>query len=180
MENVSAFIGIVFGLTTILTVLLFYKASNFSRTVLYVLCGWLLFQAFISLSGFYEVTDTLPPRFILAVLPPLILIAFLFFTKNGKQFIDGLDNKTLTFLHVIRIPVEIVLLWLFLEDAVPELMTFEGRNFDILSGITAPVIWYFGFVKNKLSQKVILLWNFICLGLLLNIVIHKRVDSYRT
>lgn len=50
-------------------------------------------------------------------------------------------------------------------------MTFEGRNLDILAGISAPFIYYFGFVKNQLSNKVILVWNFICIGLLLNIVV---------
>jgi len=75
-------------------------------------------------------------------------------------------------LHIIRVPVELVLLWLSINKAVPQLMTFEGRNFDMLSGITAPFIFYFGFVKNKLSKKILLAWNFICLALLLNIVIN--------
>jgi hypothetical protein len=48
-------------------------------------------------------------------------------------------------------------------------MTFEGRNFDIISGITAPIIYYFVFIKSK-SQSLLLLWNFVCLGLLINIV----------
>lgn len=50
-------------------------------------------------------------------------------------------------------------------------MTFEGRNFDILSGLTAPIIFYFGFVTKQLDRKVILIWNFICLALLINIVV---------
>lgn len=49
-------------------------------------------------------------------------------------------------------------------------MTFEGRNFDILSGLTAPVVYYFGFIKKGLNKKLILVWNLICLGLLINIV----------
>lgn len=177
MENLPSFISIVFGLTAILTVLLFYKAANYSRVVLYVLCGWLLLQTVISLSGFYTVTDTLPPRLALAAGPMFIGIALLFFTTKGKQFIDGLDIKTLTLLHTIRIPVEVVLFWLYMESMVPELMTFEGRNFDILSGFTAPIIWYFGFVKKNLSPKIILIWNFICLGLLLNIVINAILSA---
>jgi hypothetical protein len=51
-------------------------------------------------------------------------------------------------------------------------MTFEGRDFDIVSGITAPVIYYFVFVKKTLSKKILLAWNFICLALLLNIVLN--------
>ncbi len=172
MENLPQFIGLVFGLTTILTVILFYKAANYSRTVLVIICCWLLLHAFISLTGFYTITDTLPPRLALAVAPMIIGIVLLFITTKGKLFIDSLDNKTLTLLHTIRIPVEVVLFWLYLENKIPQLMTFEGRNFDIIAGFTAPLIWYFGYVKNNLSPKIILIWNFICLGLLLNIMVN--------
>ena len=177
MENLPLFLSIVFGLTTLLTVLFFYKAANSSRIVLLLLLGWLLLHGVISVSGFYTVTNNMPPRLALAVTPMFIGIALLFITANGKVFIDKLDAKTLTFLHVIRIPVELVLFGLFLEGKIPEFMTFEGRNFDIIAGITAPFVWYFGFVKNKLSPKIILIWNFICLGLLLNIVINAILSA---
>jgi hypothetical protein len=131
----------------------------------------LVLQTFIGLSGFYTVTDSIPPRFMLLVLPPMLFIIGLFATKKGRQYIDGLDAKTLTILHTIRIPVEMVLFWLFVNKSVPELMTFEGRNFDILSGLTAPIIFYFGFVTKQLDRKAILIWNFICMGLLVNIVV---------
>jgi hypothetical protein len=171
MENLPAYISIVFGLTTILTVVAFYKATNKSKATLIILLTWLVLQTFIGLSGFYTVTDSIPPRFMLLVLPPMLFIIGLFATKKGRQYIDGLDAKTLTILHTIRIPVEIVLFWLFINKSVPELMTFEGRNFDILSGLTAPIIFYFGFVTKQLDRKAILIWNFICMGLLVNIVV---------
>jgi hypothetical protein len=63
-----------------------------------------------------------------------------------------------------------VLFWLYANHAVPEAMTFNGRNFDILSGLSAPFIYYFGFVKKTLGRKAILAWNLICLALLLNVV----------
>jgi len=66
----------------------------------------------------------------------------------------------------------VILLNLSMQKLVPQLMTFEGRNFDIISGITAPLVYYFGFVKPKLGRKTLLVWNFICLALLLNIVIN--------
>ena len=128
-------------------------------------------------TGFFTVTDTIPPRFVLLVGPPLLFILFLFLTRQGKQFIDSLDLKTLTLLHLIRIPVELVLFWLFLHQAIPQLMTFEGRNFDIISGLTAPLVYYFGFVKKILSPRIILLWNFVCLGLLFNIVINAILSA---
>ncbi len=177
MENLPAYISIVFGLTTILTVGLFYKASNNSKATLIILLSWLVLQTFIGLSDFYIITTTIPPRFVLLVIPPLLIITVLFSTSKGKQYINNLDIKTLTLLHVIRIPVEIVLYWLYLNKTIPELMTFEGRNFDMLSGLTAPIVFYFGFIKNRLERKIILIWNFICLGLLINIVVNAILSA---
>lgn len=177
MEQLPAYISIVFGLTAILTVWLFYKAANHSKRTLIVLLTWLALQAAIGLSGFYTITDTIPPRFLLLALPPFLLIIGLFVTSKGRQYIDRLDIKTLTILHTIRIPIELVLLWLFVNKAVPALMTFEGRNFDILSGLTAPFIFYFGFINKRLNSKLILLWNFICLGLLLNIMVSAFLSA---
>ena len=177
MEILPTYISIVFGLTTILTVGLFYRATNNSKITLPILLTWLALQAFIGLSGFYTMTDTIPPRFLLLVLPPILFITGLFATSKGRQFIDSLDIKTLTILHTVRILVEIVLFWLFVNKTVPQLMTFEGRNFDILSGLTAPVIFYFGFIRKQLDRKIILIWNFICLGLLINIVANAVLSA---
>lgn len=177
MENLPAYISILFGLTTILTAWLFYKAAGNSKPVLLIILIWLAVQAFIARSGFYTVTDTLPPRFLLLVLPPFLGIAGLFMSPKGRKFIDSLDLKNLTILHTIRIPVEIVLFFLFTYKAVPELMTFEGRNFDILSGITAPVIFYFAFINKQLDRKIVLIWNIICLVLLINIVCNAILSA---
>lgn len=170
MENLPVYISIVFGLTTLLTVYFIYKASHYSKPVLAMIAGWLAIQSLVAYSGFYTITNTVPPRFLLLVLPPLAFIVLLFFTKRGKRFIDSLDIKTLTLLHSIRIPVEIILLWLFLQKTIPQIMTFEGRNFDIISGISALLIYYFGFIRKTLNKKWIIAWNFLCLALLINIV----------
>ncbi len=177
MENLPFYIPLIFGLTTILTVIFFYKASNYSKATLLILLSWLTIQALVGLSGFYKVTDTIPPRFLLLILPPLLLIIGLFSTSKGRQFVDRLDGKTLTILHVVRIPVEIVLFWLFVNQTIPELMTFEGRNYDILSGLTAPIFFYFGYITKQLDRKIILIWNFICLGLLMNIVANAILSA---
>ena len=171
METVSPYISLFFGATTLLTVFFFYRAANNSRLTLFVLSGWLLLQAIIGLSGFYTVTDRMPPRLMLLLLPPIIFIAVLFLSPAGKKYLADLNIKTLTILHIVRIPVEVVLLFLLLHKAIPKGMTFEGHNFDIISGITAPLVYYFGLMRNQLNTKIILVWNFICLGLLINIVV---------
>ena len=172
MENLPFYIVLVFGLTVLLSFLLFYKATNQSKAFAIVAISWVILQSFVGLSGFYQTTNVMPPRVALLGLPPFVAILLLFLTAKGRKFIDNLEVKKLTLFHIIRIPVEFVLFWLFIQKAVPELMTFEGRNFDILSGLTAPLIYYFGFIQNKISKQLIIVWNFICLGLLINIVVN--------
>jgi hypothetical protein len=170
MESMPLYVSLALALTTVLTCWLFYKASRYSKTVLVILITWLIIQAVIGLTGFYQDASVLPPRFLLAIGPPMLLIVLLFFTGWGRRFIDSLNLETLTLLHIIRIPVEIVLFWIFLHKGIPEVMTFEGRNLDIISGITAPVIYYLGFVSGRLWPRTILAWNLLCLALLVNIV----------
>jgi hypothetical protein len=170
MENLPISISIFFGLTTLLTVYLFYKSTRSSKLVLVIIVMLLSLQSIIASTGFFTITDATPPRFLLLVLPSLVLIILLFIISGGRKFMDRLDIKTLTLLHVIRIPVEIVLFFLFLQKAIPGIMTFEGRNFDILSGLTAPLIFYFGFVRKSIARQWIIAWNFLCLALLINIV----------
>ena len=176
MENVPAYLGVVFGLTTGLAVWFFTKAAHGSGRVLGLLLAWLLLQGGLALGGFYTVTNTLPPR-LLALAPPLLVVAALWLTAWGRSFRDGLRLETLTLLHLVRIPVELVLYGLFLHRAVPQLMTFEGRNWDILAGLSAPIVYYLAFRRRVLGPRGLLLWNFACLGLLLNIVVNALLSA---
>lgn len=172
MPGLPVYISAIFVATTLLTVWLFYLAAGKSRLALLIPFGWLAFQGAVGSTGFYNVTDTLPPRFILLVTPALLFLIALFAVPAGRLFLDQLNLAQLTLVHVVRIPVEIVLYLLFVNNAVPELMTFEGRNFDILAGLTAPFVWYFGFRKAKLTKGFMTAWNIACFILLLNIVFH--------
>ena len=73
---------------------------------------------------------------------------------------------------MIRVPVELVLYSLFLNNQVPGEMTFAGGNYDIFSGLTAPLIYYYGFARKQLNRKIIFTWNIISMSLLISVVIH--------
>jgi hypothetical protein len=169
MEKVSILLSGFFILTTFLTVWFFFKASGKSKTILAGVIIWMIVQAIAGVAGFFR-AQTMPPRFLFLIGPAILFIISLFFTRRGRHFIDTMNLKQLTLLHSIRLPVEIVLYFLLLADLIPDMMTFEGNNFDILSGLTAPVIYYIVFVAKKGSRKLLLVWNFLCLGLLINVV----------
>lgn len=188
IDNLPIYISMTFGLTTLVSLQLFIwtiRNSNSEQTqkmatpIFIGLTLWLTIQAVLTYKNVYNSdTNSFPPKIMLiGILPTILTIIFLFATSKGRQFMDSLPLKNLTYLNIVRIPVEIVLFWLFLNKAIPELMTFEGRNFDILAGLSAPIIAYFGLTKTILSRKTILLWNFICLGLLANIVVNALFSA---
>jgi hypothetical protein len=180
LPNVPAYIAVAFGLTTLLTLAFFYWAirnataeptRRLANRVGIGLISWLLVQAAITFTGIYTV-PTAPPKIVLfGILPTVGVIIFLLLTPAGRRFMDSLPLQYLTWLHVVRILVEVVLLGLFLHRAVPDLMTFEGRNVDILSGLTAPVVAWFGFQRGQPRRGLLLLWNGLCLALLANVVV---------
>lgn len=171
IENIPLYIPSVFFATVLLTVFFFLKACNQSRIVLIILLGWIIVQSVIGYNKIYAVTDSFPPRLILLIAPPLFLIIFLFINAKGRKFIDSLDIQWLTLLHFVRVPVEATLYLLFMQKLIPQIMTFDGNNFDIISGISAPAIAFFGFIQPTLNKKILILWNIICLALLINIVV---------
>jgi hypothetical protein len=166
----------VFAGTTALAVLLVRFASG-SRRLLILMCAWLALQAVVANTGYYAVTDTLPPRMALAVGPPFVAIAGLFLTRAGRAFLDSLNLRRLTLLHVVRLPVELVLLWLFQAGLVPEVMTLEGRNFDIAAGVTAPIVALLAFRNGQPRRGELLAWNVVCLGLVLNIAVLGMLSA---
>ena len=173
LTTVPAYVTIIFIVTVLLTCWLFIKAAEQKRKAAIIIFIWLAITGLLAGRGYFLNTTTLPPRFLLAIVPAFITVVLLIITNKGMLFTSQLNLRYLTWLHVVRIPVELVIYWLFLYKAVPELMTFTGRNYDILSGITAPFIVASCFKSDHITNKKLLLaWNIICLLLLLNIVIN--------
>ncbi|MBK9768940.1 MAG: hypothetical protein IPP63_19080 [Chloracidobacterium sp.] len=83
-----------------------------SKVLLFLLPLWIIFQSVLSIGGFYENTDTLPPRLL------FLHSAGLGFESHVSAlfrptFAEKLPLELLTLVHVVRIPVEFVLYWLF-------------------------------------------------------------------
>ena len=165
-----SFVPFVFVFTTLATIELFARATRTPLAVRVGLFVWLLLQGAISVTGFYTETMLMPPRFVLAIGPPLFVIAALFATAAGRRWVDTLDLRMLTWMHTVRVPVELTLFWLFQASLVPQLMTFEGANFDIISGLTAPIAALAFFRADR--RGWLLAWNVVCVLLVLNIVIR--------
>ena len=186
IEGLSLKINVVFIATTLLTLAFLYyamvKRADSERSItpmatMVFLFAWCVFLTALSLNGFFLNFASLPPRFVIVLGGPLVAIAIIYGNRKSRSYVLSLPILPLTYLHVIRVPVEIVLWWLYLEGQVPQLMTFEGRNYDILAGFSAPIVAYFALSGVSRSKTVGLIWNLIALVLLLNIVINAVVST---
>lgn len=149
---------ISFILITVLTVALFYFATGNNKIVLMFFSVWALFIGTLSYIGFFENTSSLPPRFVLAILPTFFFAYY--FIKNIA--IEKIKLHYMIAIHMVRLPVELTLFELFLQKRIPIIMTFEGWNFDILMGISAIFMLIYLFIKKETVNKMVFkAWNII-------------------
>lgn len=138
---------------------------------LVILITWLCLLTIFSYKGFFADFSKLPPRPVLAMLIPLPFIILIALSKTGTQLLRSVSPHWLVYIQSFRIFVEILLLFAFLAGKLPEQMTFEGRNFDILTGILALPVGYILAGKKTYATKLAIAFNIIGIMLLLNILI---------
>lgn len=134
-----------------------------------VLLVWVIIASILAKLGVFADFVSLPPKMFIVIVVPVTAVLILTFNKKFTQFLKYVPETWLTYLQVFRVPVEIFLWLLFLDGTTPIQMTFEGRNFDILAGLTAPIIAYL-YQTNRIGDKALIIWNIASLGLLLNII----------
>lgn len=175
MDINPLFLPTFFIVIAIATWILLYRATNAAWFLWLLALVWLPLQIILSANGFYLDTTSMPPHFALAILPPVLFIAYLAVFQR-KRLVDGNSLKYLTLLHTVRIAVELALFYLFEMGKIPRLMTFEGSNPDIISGITAPMVWL-AYGRGMIGNRGLLIWNVACLGLLFNIVVRAILSA---
>jgi hypothetical protein len=162
-----------FLLTVLFTLFLFFHSFSATghRTLLLIFSSiavWMLLQALIAGTGFYRNFVSPFPRLFLAVIPALITVIYFGLFRN---FLSYFHLRRLTLIHWVRIPVELLLLSLYYDKEIPIEMTFEGRNFDILAGLTAIIVSHRWFYGSRTGLTFLLVWNGLALALLFNIVL---------
>lgn len=178
MENIPNYVAGTF-IAIVISVLAFLiyavnaaspgKKNLTPSLVLAVLLGWIFLVSVLTFNDFF-LDFGLPPRLLIFVSISIITIILLFAVRKSRSLLMELPITTLHYLHIIRVPVEMVLWWLAVASMVPFEMTFEGSNLDIISGISAPFAAVFMVGSRSKSRIGAIIWNLIALGLLINIV----------
>ena len=177
ITELPIYVYITFAIAILFSLILFYVASNKSIKFVIAIILWGILHSILAVSGFYENTKTIPPRFLLLVFPMIVIVLSTIFSKKMQHWLSTFHLKKLTYLHTVRILVELVLFWLFVDSYVPQLLTFEGRNFDILAGITAPIVAYIAFKRNTINKPLLWIWNIFSIILLTNVLVHAVLST---
>jgi len=145
------------------------QKKKISTRLLVGLVFWAAFVSAWSLSGHMANFEMFPLNVLPILIIPFATILVISFSKTFREIIIHVPAANLVRLQSFRIFVEILLWALFIQNQLRVQMTFEGRNFDVLTGLSAPLVAYL-ISRQKLSPTFLFIWNVLCLGLLANIV----------
>jgi hypothetical protein len=131
--------------------------------------GWTTAVSILSLAGVLKDFSVFPPRFLIVLLVPLITMLAVTFLPGTSRLLRFFPATGIIYLQSFRVVVEILLWMSFEQGKLPIQLTFEGRNFDVITGATAPIVAYL-WSKNVVPKSIVIIWNFMGLALLINVV----------
>jgi hypothetical protein len=138
--------------------------------------AWLAITAFVASTGVLRRFDLTPPPFLAMVLAIAIIGVAVPFSRLGTLLIAGLPIWFLVGSQVFRFPLELLLHRAYVEGIMPVQMSYSGRNYDIVSGITAGVLGLW-LICRPLPRWVVTCWNILGFALLVNIVTVAIVST---
>lgn len=165
----------IFGMLVVLmagTMALAWRRARFGWPfiaglgVLYLVIPGALARAHL-LDGF----DPLPAPALLIIAFLLLLTLVLACSVPGSRIAASVPLGAIVLLQGFRVVVEIIIHRLHREGFIPEQMTFVGRNFDVITGISAILLGGLLLSGRHVPRAVVWGWNILGLGLLLNIVV---------
>jgi hypothetical protein len=146
------------------------ETSGVTAGAALAIAGWLGVVAALAGLGVFTHFDARPPRLLLVVGAAVVLFAAISRTPLFKRLLAAAPRSWPIAIQTMRIPIELSLWVLCLLGRIPEHLTFEGRNVDILVGITAPLT-AFALHRGWIRTRGAILWNAASLAALTNIVV---------
>ena len=136
---------------------------------------WLAITGAMSYRGFFAEFSGMPPNFALLISVPTVIIILLAISKGVGKRLENISPDKLVRYQSMRIAVEICLFLLALDAVIPKLMTPEGRNFDVVIGLTA--FFAARWVMDPKKRGLAIGWNVLGILLLVNVVTHGMLAA---
>jgi len=147
-------------------------SPNVARATLFAGIGtgaWLTITWQLAASGVLQRWNATPPPFALLVLTIVLVGLRVALGPIGRRFAQTLPLWLLIAVQGFRLPLEMAMHGLYERGIMPVQMSYNGRNYDILTGATALVVAVMVY-RGALGVRWVKLWNAIGLILLINVV----------
>ncbi len=144
------------------------------RTALIVTAGgaavWMIATWINAARGTFRLwTEFTPPPFAYLVIGVLMLALALASGSYGRRLAIGLPLWALIGIQGFRLPLEVAMHAMYERGVMPVQMSYSGRNFDIVTGISALVVAAL-VGRGRAGRGLVLAWNIAGLALLVNVV----------
>jgi hypothetical protein len=143
-------------------------ARRVGWTVASALGAWLAVTAALALGGVLS-ASALPPRWPLLPLTAFATIAPVTRSAAAGRVLPHVPRVWPIAAQTFRVGVESSLFALHAAGRAPAQITFEGRNFDVLVGLSAPLVAWL-VARGRIGAKGALAWNVLGLAVLANTV----------
>ena len=137
---------------------------------------WMAAIAAAALSGALARFDLRPPPMVLWFLLVLGSAVALGLSSVGKRLAAGLSLGALIGFQAFRLPLELVMHQAANDGLMPSVMSFNGYNFDILSGASAALVGTL-VVAHKAPRWLVVAWNALGSALLFAIATIAMLAS---
>jgi hypothetical protein len=107
----------------------------------------------------------------MAVVIPLPFVLWAALSRRGSELVKVLPAHWPVYLQSFRIVVELALWMAVREGALPVQLSFEGLNFDVVTGLLALPVGYYCYVKRSAPSWVVVAYNILGLLLLVNVLV---------
>src|SRR5437762_4510717 len=133
----------------------------------FLAAAWIALTGCAASAGWLRFTR--PPTMIVLFVATFVVAITFAVSPLGRRVAMQLPLAALVGFQVFRVAVEVLMHRAYLEGLMPRQMSYSGRNFDIISGLTAAGVaaW---LAAGGRSLRVVLAWNVLGTLLLANIV----------
>jgi hypothetical protein len=178
MSLEALFIGYVAAVVICIAgLLLRYLPREVALRWLGGLGGWLVYAGILGYSGVVGDASLRPPGPAFLLVPVFLFVAlFLVRSPAGERVALGIPLSIIVGAQVFRVGVELILHQLWLAGMAPRLITYAGGNWDILIGLTAPIVALL-YSRERIGERLVLAWTVLGLATLANVALRAMLSA---
>ena len=153
-----------------------YLPRGYRTRSLVGLAAWVAYAGALGYAGVIANTALRPPGLLYLLVPIALFVMFMARSRAGQTVALSIPLWLMASAESLRLVVELFLHELWLDGQIPKMMTFQGDNFDILIGMSAPIVAWL-LATRGLSDRLALAWNAIGIAMLANVVLRGALTT---